>query len=185
MHVAGDFRMKIFDPARRDLMRSGGIGFAALAAPLASFGATAQRSNLNTASSHGAFDVPAFGATSDGKTLDTAAVNRTIDASVAAGGGGVMLSAGTYICFSIELGSQVYPHFFQGSTIIAADSPLPSEQTGHRSGAYDVEEPKTSWDAYQDYGHDHLYNPVFCTARCKGFERRLQPRGYRYHLHKR
>ena len=185
MHVAGDFRMKIFDPERRDLMRSGGIGFAALTAPLASFGATAQRSNLNAASFHGVFDVRAFGATGDGKALDTAAVNRTIDASVAAGGGVVIFPAGTYMWLSIDLRSQVYPHFFQGSTIIASDSPPPSEQTGYRSGAYGAAEPKTSWDAYQDYGHEHLYNSMFCTARCNGFEKRLQPRGCRYHLHKR
>jgi polygalacturonase len=160
MPVAGGFGMKIFDPVRRELLRSGGLGFTAFAAPVASFGVTGQQAELSSAPFHGVFDVRAFGATGDGKTLDTPAVNRAIDAAAAAGGGVVIFPAGTYLCFSIHLRSQVQLHLFQGSTIIAADSPLPDEQTGYRSGVYDAAEPKTAWDAYQDYGHNHWHNSL-------------------------
>jgi len=72
-----------------------------------------------------------FGATGDGKTLDTDAVNRAIDAAAAAGGGMVVFPPGTYLCFSLHLKSHVHLHLQQGSTILAADSPLPGEQTGY------------------------------------------------------
>ena len=73
-------------------------------------------------------------ATGDGKTLDTDAVNHAIDAASAAGGGVVVFPPGTYLCFSIHLKSQVHLHLQQGSTIVAADSPRPGEQTGYRGG---------------------------------------------------
>jgi polygalacturonase len=72
----------------------------------------------------------------------------------------VVFPPGTYLCFSIHLKSQVHLHLQQGSTIMAADSPLPGEQTGYRGGAYDAAEPKTAWDAYQDYGHNHWHNSL-------------------------
>jgi polygalacturonase len=152
--------MKTFDSMRREFLRSGSLGAAAVAFPAVSLTANAQQDSAAPLSSHGVFDVRAFGATGDGKTLDTAAVNRAIEAASAAGGGGVVFPAGSYLCFSIHLKSQVHLHFLQGSAIVAADSPLPSEQTGYRSGVYDLAEPKTEWDAYQDYGHNHWHNSL-------------------------
>src|SRR5436309_12858918 len=74
----------------------------------------------------GVFDVRAFGATGDGKTLDTPAVNRAVDAA-AAGGGTVLFPAGTYLCFSIRLKSNVALYLGHGATILAAD---PKESKG-------------------------------------------------------
>jgi len=48
----------------------------------------------------------------------------------------------------------------QGATILAADSPLPDQSTGYMGGTYDSAEPKTEWDAYQDYGHNHWHNSL-------------------------
>jgi polygalacturonase len=110
--------------------------------------------------SPGIFDVRKYGATGDGKTVDSDAVNRAIGAAAAAGGGLVVFSPGTYVCFSIHLKSQVHLQLMQGSTILAADSPLPGEQTGYHGGVYDAAEPKTAWDAYQDYGHNHWHNSL-------------------------
>jgi len=101
-----------------------------------------------------------YGATGDGKALDTAGVNRAIEAAAAAGGGVVVFPAGSYLCFSIRLKSQVHLHLEQGSAIIAADSPLPGDQTGYNGGVYDAAEPKTAWDAFQDYGHNHWHNSL-------------------------
>ena len=106
------------------------------------------------------FDVRTFGATGDGKTVDTPAINKAIEAAAAAGGGTVVFPAGTYMCFSIRLKSKVDLFLAQGSVIEAAESPKPGEPTGYMGGTYDAAEPKTSYDQYQDYGHNHWRNSL-------------------------
>jgi polygalacturonase len=151
--------MRSFDSLRRSLLLTSGLGAAASVLPAASL-ALAQPAASNSTASGGIFDVRAFGATGDGKSLDTEAVNRAIEAAGAAGGGVVLFPPGSYLCFSIRLKSQVNLHLLQGSTIIAADSPVSGEQTGYRGGSYDAAEAKTEWDAYQDYGHNHWHNSL-------------------------
>jgi polygalacturonase len=144
---------------RRDLLRIGSYGAAAAAIPALSIAAVAKETT--TASGvMGIFDVRKYGAAGDGKTLDTPAVNRAIEAAAAAGGGLVLFPPGTYLCFSIHLKSYVHLHLEQGSTILAADSPTPGQTTGYNGGTYDTAEPKTEWDAYQDYGHNHWHNSL-------------------------
>ncbi len=150
--------MNVFDPTRRNLLRTGSFGAAAAAIPAAQLSASAQQSAASA--SHDIFDVRKYGATGDGKTLDTPAVNRAIEAAAQAGGGIVRFSAGTYLCFSIRLKSQVHLHLEQGSTILAAESPRPGDATGYNGGTYDAAEPNTAWDAYQDYGHNHWHNSL-------------------------
>ena len=106
------------------------------------------------------FDVRQYGAAGDGKTLDTQAVNAAIDAAAKTGGGTVVFPAGQYLCFSIHLQSYVDLWLQQGATIIAADSPKPGETSGYNGSTYDAAEPKTSYDAYQDYGHNHWHNSL-------------------------
>ena len=112
------------------------------------------------------FDVRTFGATGSGKTLDTSAINRTIEAAAAAGGGLVFFPAGQYLCFSIRLKSYVGLYLSQGAVIVAADSPKPGEQTGQMGGVYDAAEPENrtaafgSIEKYQDYGHNHWHNSL-------------------------
>jgi len=151
--------MKSFDAMRRDFLRTGGFGLAAVGFPAVS-SAAAAREVAHDAATAGTFDVRKYGATGDGKTLDTAAVNRAIEAAAAAGGGMVFFPAGTYLCFSIHLKSQVHLYLSQGSTILAAESPKPGEQTGYNGGTYDAAEPNMAWDAYQDYGHNHWHNSL-------------------------
>jgi polygalacturonase len=153
--------MKDFNSMRRDFLRNGGIGIAAATIPAISFASGAQESTApSTSQPQAAFDVRKYGAAGDGKTLDTAAANRAIEAAANAGGGVVVFPAGTYLCFSIHLKSQVHLYLQQGSTILAADSPLPGEQTGYSGGTYDAAEPNTPWEAYQDYGHNHWHNSL-------------------------
>ena len=152
--------MKTFNSMRRDFLRTGSIGMAAAAIPAVSFAAAAQDGASTTAAPMGIFDVRKYGATGDGKTLDTVAVNKAIEAAAAAGGGVVLFPAGMYLCFSIRLKSQVHLHLEQGSAIVAAESPKPGETTGYNGGVYDAAEPKTAWDAYQDYGHNHWHNSL-------------------------
>jgi polygalacturonase len=99
----------------------------------------------------GIFDVRNFGARGDGRNVDTAAVNRTIEAAAAAGGGTVLFPSGTYLCFSIHLKSKVSLYLAQGATIVAGE-------TG-QGGNYDEAEPNP-WDMYQDYGHSHWHNAL-------------------------
>src|SRR5438309_4322859 len=152
--------MPTFDSARRDLLKFSGIGLAASAA--AAVPALAQRraeiASANTSPMF--FDVRTFGAKGDGKAVDTPAINKAIEAANAAGGGTVVFPAGTYMCFSIRLKSKVDLFLAQGSVIEAAASPLPSQSTGYMGGTYDAAEPKTSYDAYQDYGHNHWHNSL-------------------------
>lgn len=149
--------MNTFNSLRRNFLRTGGLGIAAAAVPAISFAVSKQKA---AASSTGIFDVRSFGATGDGKTVDTPAINRAIEAAEAAGGGVVFFSPGVYLCFSIRLKSHVHLHLQEGSTIVAADSPLPGQTTGYNGGVYDPAEPNTAWDAYQDYGHNHWKNSL-------------------------
>lgn len=150
--------MTTFDALRRDLLRAGSFGLAGAALPAAALAASKKKGGSSAAA--GIFNVRDYGATGDGKTLDTDAVNRAIDAAAAAGGGLVLFPAGTYLCFSIHLKSNVHLHLLQGSSIEAAASPLPGQTTGYNGGTYDAAEPNTPWEAYQDYGHNHWHNSL-------------------------
>jgi polygalacturonase len=152
--------MAIFNSLRRDFLRKGSLGAAVAVIPAVSFATDAQLSNYAGSLSHGVFDVRKYGATGDGKTLDTVAINQTIEAAASAGGGVVLFPAGSYLCFSIHLKSQVQLHLLQGSAIIAADSPLAGQQTGYHGGVYDAAEPNSPWEAFQDYGHNHWHNSL-------------------------
>ncbi|HEY1803486.1 MAG TPA: glycoside hydrolase family 28 protein [Terracidiphilus sp.] len=153
--------MTLFNPQRRDLLRVGSLGVAGAAIPAVSFAAQPGPPNPDPSSLTAAiFSVRAFGATGDGKTLDTDAINRAIGAAASAGGGIVLFPPGTYLTFSIRLKSNVHLHLDQGATIVAAESPKPGETTGYNGGTYDAAEPKTAWDPYQDYGHNHWHNSL-------------------------
>lgn len=102
----------------------------------------------------GIFDVRTFGATGDGKTLDTPAINKAIDAAAASGGGAVCFPAGTYLCYSIRLKSNVTLYLDHGATILAAEPPADGA-----SGGYDPPEPGPE-PQYQDFGHSHWHNSL-------------------------
>jgi polygalacturonase len=140
---------------RRDLLKISPLALAATVGQVAL--ADTPKHPVNTAF----FDVRTFGAVGDGKTVDSPAVNRAIEAVAAAGGGTLLFPAGNYLCFTIRLKSGLEIFLSRGCTIVAADSPLPGETTGYQGGVYDPAEPKTAWDAYQDYGHNHWRNSLF------------------------
>lgn len=98
-----------------------------------------------------AYDVRTYGAKGDGRTIDTEAINRAIDAASAAGGGTVVLPAGTYASYSVHLKSNIELHLEAGATLLAAD-------TANGRG-YDAAEPGPG-NEYQDYGHSHWHNSL-------------------------
>jgi polygalacturonase len=144
--------------SRRELLRLGGMGMAAAAAASVPAAGAATRSPAAVAAL-GLFDVRTYGAVGDGKAVDSPAINRAIDAAAAAGGGTVLFPAGTWLCFSIRLKSNVALYLAQGATVVAADSPLPGASTGYNGGVYDAAEPNAA-EAYQDYGHTHWHNSL-------------------------
>jgi polygalacturonase len=149
---------------RREFLKMAGLGIVGSSLSLVDTTAASAQgtggAQVNTSGKPLFFDVRSFGATGDGKTIDSTAVNAAIEAASAAGGGTVVFPAGVYVCFSIRLKSFVALFLQQGSTILAADSPLPGQTTGYMGGTYDAAEPKTAWDSYQDYGHNHWRNSL-------------------------
>ena len=92
----------------------------------------------------GVYDVRKYGAKGDGRTLDHRAINKAIEAATADGGGQVVLSAGTYLCGSIRLKSNVDLHLMAGAKILAAPASMK---------AYDDSESFGGFPEYQDGGH--------------------------------
>jgi hypothetical protein len=66
------------------------------------------------------FSVRDFGAVGDGVALETAAIQKTIDAAAAAGGGRVVLPPGKYLSGSIGLKSKVTLHIEKGATLLGS-----------------------------------------------------------------
>lgn len=66
------------------------------------------------------FDVRSFGSRGDGVTKDTAALQAAIDACAAAGGGTVVLPAGTYLSAPLVLRSHLTLHLEAGATLLAS-----------------------------------------------------------------
>ena len=97
------------------------------------------------------YNVKNYGATGDGKTLDGEAINKTIQAAAAAGGGTVYFPAGNYLSYTIRLQNNISLYIDQGASLIAA---APVNNTG-----YDLPEPN-EFDKYQDYGHSHWKNSL-------------------------
>ena len=99
---------------------------------------------------NGVYNVRDYGAKGDGKTLDHIAVNKAIEACVADGGGQVLLPAGTYLCGSIRLKSNVDLHLVAGAKILAAPAELKAYDESEVFGAPE----------YQDGGHTYFHNSL-------------------------
>jgi polygalacturonase len=99
---------------------------------------------------NGIYNVRNFGAVGDGRNLDSPAINKAIEAAVAAGGGTVFLTAGTYLSGSIRLKSNIHLEIGAGATVLGAPQSL---------GAYDATEPFPA-GAYQDGGHCYFQNSL-------------------------
>ncbi len=96
------------------------------------------------------YNVRDYGAVGDGTHLDSPAINQAIDAAAQAGGGTVLLPAGTYLSGSIHLRNNLQILIDVGATILGAPQSL---------HAYDPAEPFVG-HAYQDSGHSHFHNSL-------------------------
>lgn len=105
--------------------------------------------SIRTAAS--VYNVVDFGAKGDGITLDSPSINLAIDAASGSGGGEVYFPAGTYLCGSIRLKSNIHLNLSAGCTILAA----PAEMK-----AYDESESFGGFPEYQDGGHTYFHNSL-------------------------
>ena len=96
------------------------------------------------------FNVRNFGAVGDGKNLDSPAIDKAINAAANAGGGTVLVPAGTYLSGSIHLKSNIHLVIDAGATILGAPQNM---------NAYDETEPFTL-GGYQDGGHCFFHNSL-------------------------
>ncbi len=96
------------------------------------------------------FNVRDFGAVGDGTNLDSPAINQAIAAAATAGGGTVLVPAGTYLSGSIHLQSNIHLLIDAGATVLGAPQNL---------NAYDETEPFPGI-AYQDGGHCYFHNSL-------------------------
>ena len=96
------------------------------------------------------FDVRDYGATGDGLHLDSPAINQAIAAAAGTGGGTVYVPAGTYLCGSIHLQSNIHLEVEAGATILGAPQSM---------GAYDETEPY-DLGGFQDGGHCYFHNSL-------------------------
>ena len=120
---------------------------AAAAAGFGAVGATAKVPAPPRAAS-AVFDVRAYGAVGDGRRNDAPAINRAIAAANRAGGGVVLVPAGTYLAAgSIHMLSHVTLDLAARATLLGA-----------RSG-YDDPEPNR-YEAYSDPGHAHFHDAL-------------------------
>jgi len=96
------------------------------------------------------YNIRDFGAIGDGSHLDSESVNRAIQAATGAGGGTVWVPAGTYLCGSIHLASNIHLYLDSGAVILGAPQELQ---------AYDETEPFEG-RIYQDGGHTYFHNSL-------------------------
>ena len=96
------------------------------------------------------FNVRDFGALGDGTNLDSVAIDRAIDSAAAAGGGTVLVPAGSYLCGSIHLRSNLHLVIDAGAVILGAPQLM---------NAYDETEP-FSFGGYQDGGHCYFHDSL-------------------------
>jgi polygalacturonase len=102
----------------------------------------------NAAGDESTFNVRTYGAACDGRQLDSPAIDKAINAASAAGGGTVLVPAGTYLCGSIHLQSNI--HLLIDATILGAPQAM---------NAYDETEPWSN-NPYQDGGHCYFHNSL-------------------------
>jgi polygalacturonase len=145
--------MKNKKDSRRDFLKAAGA--MVLDAAARRKGSAAALKRAGSAGAGTGFNVRDFGAKGDGHQFDTVAINQAIAAGAAAGGGTVLMPAGTYLCYSIHLMSHVRLQLASGTILLAADPPAGDKQQG-----YDLAEDNKPWEEYQDFGHSHWHNSL-------------------------
>lgn len=72
---------------------------------------------------HDSFNVKTYGARGDGESIDHQAIQQALNACAAAGGGTVLVPAGTYLCGSLELKSHTCLYLDMGARLLSCELP--------------------------------------------------------------
>lgn len=121
----------LIQPSRRYLLRYGALGGAGVLLPRPACAAAdpwrraAEIARTVRAPRFPArtFDITRHGAKGDGTTLDTAAIADAIAACATAGGGRVVVPAGTFLTGAVHLKSNVELHLAAGATLLFSTDP--------------------------------------------------------------
>ena len=97
------------------------------------------------------FNVKDYGARGDGATLDSHAIQKAIDACLAAGGGTVYLPEGRYVCGTLHLGSGIHILLDRGATVLGSKNP----------NDFDPYEENAANTEYQDRSHSYFHHSLF------------------------
>lgn len=126
-------------------LRYPGICLAAFLAVMVGFSIQAQNIVLPVIP-NATFNIIKYGAVGDGKTMNTAALQKTINACSAAGGGTVRVPAGKFLTMPFTLASSINPHLDRGAVILISDDITNYPVAKNRyvdsitaSGAHDIE----------------------------------------------
>lgn len=87
------------------------------------------------------YRVKDFGAKGDGHTLDTDAIQRTLDAAAAAGGGEIDFAPGLYITGSLFLHSHTHMVLRQGTTLFGTTDPKGYPRIATRAAGVEMQWP--------------------------------------------
>ena len=127
------------------LLRTSSAFFAAILVSVTAFRVQAQNIPLPVIP-NAVFNITNYGAVGDGKTSDTAAIQKTINACSAAGGGTVLVPAGNFLTMPFKLASSINLHLDKGAAILISDdiTNYPVEKNRYvdsitASGGHDIE----------------------------------------------
>lgn len=98
------------------------------------------------------YNIKDFGAKGDSATINSKFINKAIDEAAKNGGGTIYFPAGKYLSYTIRLKNNISIYLDQGAVLIAAE--LSSKE------GYDLSEPETAYEMYQDFGHNHWTNSL-------------------------
>ena len=142
------------------------LTFAGLYVAFAS-GALAQNPHLPVIPTN-TFDVTHYGAVGDGKTMNTTAIQKTIDAATAAGGGIVLFTDGKFLTGPFMLASRINLQLAGGATILIRDDltnyPVANERYQDCISASDAQDIEISGDGTID-GQGQAWWTAFRTDR--------------------
>lgn len=106
------------------------------------------------------FYITSFGAVSNGSAVaNQTAINNAIDAASDAGGGTVVIPAGTFRSYTVRLKSNVGLHLATSTSVLRSAVQGTNTATGQDGGFYDAPE-GNPFVGLQDHGHSHWANSL-------------------------
>lgn len=131
------------------------------------------------------FDITQFGAKPDGQTVNTTAINDAVRACHAAGGGTVLVPAGTFVSGTVRLLSNVNLHLDAGATLKGSPNLADYQLDGTKRGllfAFEARNVSITGRGTVDGNSPQFFNPNVSHygKMGLGFERRFTRQGEAY-----